>query len=305
MWFAAHPRVLLPVLVSIVSTAAAFLVGSESKPAKKTGLKNLQLITGNRAVVPGASFFAGLYLQHEPGYHTYWKAPGIVGVATSIEWKLPKGFTASQLIWPLPEKTMMADYLAYGYERDVCLVTSISAPKNLEAGTVTLRARIGLMCCARTCHPAWHDFEITLPVAKDGKARPDSKWRPLLEKTLAAQPLPCPKTWKTRAELSSDSVLLEIQSETAPFVPNESIYSYCETNLIHSDQRQSIEFSSDRRRVTFQLPLSPIVPENIDHFSALLYHPEGWTAEGTEGRKTKGRWVRVSVPISHRNPKKD
>ena len=41
------------------------------------------------AVQPGQAITVGLFIQHVPEYHTYWKAPGIVGVPTTINWKLP------------------------------------------------------------------------------------------------------------------------------------------------------------------------------------------------------------------------
>ena len=104
------------------------LTAAESEPVQKPGIKTLQLVSDVNSVVPGKPVSIGLFIQHLPEYHTYWKAPGIVGVPTSITWKLPEGFTPSPIEWPAPQLTKMADYTAYGYERDVCLLSEIMVP---------------------------------------------------------------------------------------------------------------------------------------------------------------------------------
>ena len=77
----------------------ALLYGQASE---ETGLK-LTLMSESLTIVPGEPLTVGLHIQHEPDFHTYWKNPGIVGIATILEWELPPGFTASEISWPYPE----------------------------------------------------------------------------------------------------------------------------------------------------------------------------------------------------------
>ncbi|MCB1097760.1 MAG: thiol:disulfide interchange protein, partial [Verrucomicrobiae bacterium] len=87
------------------------------------------------AIQPGVPFKVGLKMNHAAGQHTYWKHPGIVGVPTKLDWKLPKGFVAGEIEWPRPELTMMAIYPVYGYENQILLPVSITPPASLDPKT--------------------------------------------------------------------------------------------------------------------------------------------------------------------------
>ena len=63
---------------------------------------------------PGDTVTAGLRMQMEEGWHTYWVNPG-TGLPTEIEWKLPEGVTAGEIQWPTPEKYL--DAVSGGYDR--------------------------------------------------------------------------------------------------------------------------------------------------------------------------------------------
>src|SRR5690606_2221484 len=76
---------------------------------------DIRLISETRSIRAGGTFFLGLHLRHPVGAHTYWKHPGIVGLATQIEWDLPAGFVAGPIQWPAPEPVKMAIYQAQGY----------------------------------------------------------------------------------------------------------------------------------------------------------------------------------------------
>src|SRR6188474_3333938 len=71
-----------------------------------TGVK-VELVSEVTAIRPGQPFYAGLFLRHEPAYHTYWKNPGLAGVVTKLEWTLPPGWKAGGIEWPAPDKVMM------------------------------------------------------------------------------------------------------------------------------------------------------------------------------------------------------
>ena len=103
------------------------LWGEEDPLLKGPGL-SIGLISENSSIAAGEPFVVGIDIKHFPGFHTYWKNPGMVGVGTSIEWTLPNGFTASEISWPYPEKSFMAQYPCHGYERDVTLLVTITPP---------------------------------------------------------------------------------------------------------------------------------------------------------------------------------
>jgi len=128
---------------------------------------DMRLISESSTIQAGVPFRLGLHIKHQPGFHTYWKNPGLVGVPTSIKWTLPEGFTASSMVWPYPERSKMAQYPCYGYERDVLLVVTITPPKSLLESTVSISAKTHWMCCSeKQCFPGYHVFELELPTGK-------------------------------------------------------------------------------------------------------------------------------------------
>ena len=138
-------------------------IAGETKVTK--GL-DLALISELSSISPGAKFTVGVRIKHEKGFHTYWRNPGIVGMATDIKWKLPEGFTAEPIQWPYPELSSMAGHPCHGYERDVILMVQIQAPAKLSLKQVKLTASLSWMCCADDCFPGFKDLSITMPVSK-------------------------------------------------------------------------------------------------------------------------------------------
>jgi thiol:disulfide interchange protein DsbD len=149
----------------------------------QTGLQ-LQLVSEQSAIVPGKPFTVGLWIQHDRGWHTYWRFPGIVGVPTQMKWDLPKGWKAGPLVYPEPERTLMFKIKAQGFDRDVMLRTEITPPSTLRVGDqITLTGKASWMCCGNSCHPGSMDLRLTLPVAESSAL--NEKWHKLLNEERA------------------------------------------------------------------------------------------------------------------------
>lgn len=281
------PQLILSIAV-ILNLASA--IGAETEPVSKQGVEVLQLVTESESVQPGGTVQLGLYIRHTPGYHTYWKNPGIVGVPTSIKWMLPEGWEVGEMVWPLPELTKMAQYTAYGYERDVCLITPISVPEDFQADRVTLRARVSFMCCAKNCHPGWHDFELNLPVSPETPEE-DRKWSRIFDATRDNQPLDLPGDWQVSVFSDYDKYSIQIspgqerlQTET------EGVYFFCENKMVDSDEEQWAEVSSKRDNLQMIVKKSEFAPQAETHLRGLAFHPEGWPGLDT-------KWLRIDSPI--------
>src|SRR3974390_2570786 len=99
------------------------------------------LLNADRAPA-GDTVLAGVHLQMEPGWHTYWRNPGNsgLGMATTIEWRLPKGITAGVIQWPVPRKLVDTnnaaspgeDSTTYVYEDDVILLVPLKLDPDLK-----------------------------------------------------------------------------------------------------------------------------------------------------------------------------
>jgi thiol:disulfide interchange protein DsbD len=119
------------------------------------------------AVAPGQPVTVALRLKMDPGWHTYWVNPGLAGLATSIAWQLPPGWTAGPLQWPTPQKLPLDNYMNYGYEGTAVLLVTLHAPTDLQPGdTAKLAAKVDwLECSEEECVPGGANLTLDLPVA--------------------------------------------------------------------------------------------------------------------------------------------
>ncbi|MDP0490718.1 MAG: protein-disulfide reductase DsbD family protein [Verrucomicrobiota bacterium JB023] len=176
--------------------------------AEEAGLE-LTLISESATLTPGQPITVGLHIAHEPGYHTYWQNPGIVGVATSLEWDLPPGFQASPPQWPHPENCLMAGHPSFGYERDVTLLVTITPPQSIVTDTVTLGCQARWMCCAETCHPGSRKLTLTLPVSASPSPAPPrhQQW---LDQARREIPQPS-RAWTTTLLSPASAPVIKLQ----------------------------------------------------------------------------------------------
>ena len=195
----------------------------------------IDLISESQSLVPGMPLTVGLHLHHFPGFHTYWKNPGQVGVATSIAWFLPEGFTASTIAWPFPENTFMGTYPCHGYDRHVTLLTTIYPPDSLTSKTVTISAKTMWMCCAKGCFPGFQTFDLTLPVS-DAPA-PDAAASTLIQKARKELPEANHDLKATLvSKMDSDEIKIRFVGEKK--LSPEGAYFFSSDGQISSDQKQ-------------------------------------------------------------------
>ncbi|CAN5143094.1 hypothetical protein BH11CYA1_BH11CYA1_30080 [soil metagenome] len=128
------------------------------------------LIADSDSVVAGQSFKLGVRLEMAEGWHTYYKEPGEAGMKTSIDWQLPPGFKASELIWQKPEKFVDAGITTYGYHDKVLLAAVVTAPAKLNLGDkLDFKAKIKWLSCKDICLPGKGEVALQLPVAASAK----------------------------------------------------------------------------------------------------------------------------------------
>src|SRR6478672_10570615 len=125
-------RVVISRRLSILLSAALFAQSVAAQMYQGRELVKATLIADTTAIVPGKPFTAGLLLRMQPGWHTYWKFAGDAGLPTEIKWKLPPGWTAGEIEWPIPLKTNdPGDIQTYGYQDEVLLLQRITPPTNI------------------------------------------------------------------------------------------------------------------------------------------------------------------------------
>jgi thiol:disulfide interchange protein len=130
-----------------------------------------ELISETTYVTPGKPFLVALHLHMDPDWHTYWINPGDAGLATTITWTLPPGFTAGPIQWPTPEIHKMGPETTYGYGGDVYLLTTITpsmfAPTTVISnggglGRFGIKAKATWLVCQEECIPGKAELDLKL-----------------------------------------------------------------------------------------------------------------------------------------------
>lgn len=165
-------------LASFVSLVAAIALASPSPRATAmtpTLHARVALVADHATVVPGQSFKAGLRIEHDKGWHTYWANPGDSGLPTRFDWTLPTGASAGGIEWPLPERLLASGLTNFGYSDSLLLPATLRVPAQTVAGSrfrATLRAR--WLICEETCIPDEATLTLELPVAATARPSPDA-----------------------------------------------------------------------------------------------------------------------------------
>jgi DsbC/DsbD-like thiol-disulfide interchange protein len=260
---------------------------------------SFELVSEVEAIRPGERFTVGLRLRHDPGWHTYWKNPGIVGVPTSIEWALPKGFRAGEIQWPQPEVVKMAQLDAYGYENEAVLLVDVEAP--LELGgveEVVLGAKVVYMACASSCHPGFKDLEMRLPVSAAGGGRElDGEMHRLFKESRATFAEGFGEDWKFDAWREGENLYLKVRREPGGKGGEvgkvaERVYFFDLLGMVDSSVNQSVTVEGEEEGFVMELATASWGPKDAKFLEGILYSPQGWRENEGEARAMK-----VRVPL--------
>lgn len=131
----------------------------------------LSLIPETTAPAAGMPLFVAVHKEIDRGWHTYWANPGDSGDPMRITWRLPEGFEAGELFWPVPERIPFGPLTNYGYEGKATLIQEILPPATLPQGPVEIGASIEILVCEEICIPEYHELSFTL---NDGSAADNS-----------------------------------------------------------------------------------------------------------------------------------
>jgi thiol:disulfide interchange protein DsbD len=148
-----------------------------------------ELVSMSAWATPGSTLMVAIRQDIRPGWHTYWRNPGDSGGATTLDWKLPAGVTAGDIIWPLPERQPIATLVNYGYSGVVYLPVAIAVPADAPVGRalqLQVTARF-LVCSDEMCVPDDLDLELDVPV-RDGVAPADPEHGAAIEAAMASAP---------------------------------------------------------------------------------------------------------------------
>ena len=123
------------------------------------------LIAEEETVQPGRPFWVGLQLELGDHWHIYWKNPGDVGMAPSIEWTLPDGFSVETVEWPYPTRFEDGESVTFGYENEIVFLAKINPPESISSSSIDINASMRWIACSDTsCLPGSARETINIPV---------------------------------------------------------------------------------------------------------------------------------------------
>ena len=201
----------------------ALLCGVSGTSASATTTEVHLLLSADTAR-PGDTVMAGISLQMQPGWHSYWRNPGDSGLATKVKWNLPSSITAGEIQWPVPEKLSTPPLITYDYNGQAILLVLLKIAADAPAGPMDIEAKVSWQECAEQCILGNTTVQSRLTVGNESKPSADAA---LIEAAKAKPPTINPKlNFSAHWEKDADSRPLVIEWE-APDKPAEvDFYPY-------------------------------------------------------------------------------
>ncbi|MDB5478708.1 MAG: thiol:disulfide interchange protein [Alphaproteobacteria bacterium] len=208
------------------------------------------LIAENDGVKAGDIFWVAMRQEITPGWHTYWKNPGDTGLATSISWDLPQGFTAGELQFPTPHRQPTGELVNFGYTDSVMLLSQITAPGDLKTGeTLHIKAKGSWLVCADICIPETEEFDLALKVANKPVTGP---WASAFIAARAKLPMTNSSRQAARVTAEEIEITLDPLPLNADELPEEALFFPDDGLLIQHNAVQKLALNG--RALTLTIP---------------------------------------------------
>lgn len=210
---------------AILAIGLINLAEAASSDSAKFSHGSVTLFTDASSIQPGTDFTIGVHFTLEPRWHIYWVNSGDSGEPLKIDWQLPRGISAGQILWPVPSKLGSATVVDYGYEKDATLLVHMHADSRAAVTpSATFAANLRILICSNMCLPSRAAAKLVIPVDAQAPVT-DSTGSSLMREARARLPQAPPASWKFSATETKDSFNLIVKStdsvSSAHFFPLE------------------------------------------------------------------------------------
>ncbi len=110
----------------------------------------------------------------EAGWHTYWRNSGDSGAPTTVEWTLPAGLAAGEILWPAPEIYPDQELTTYVHHGKLMLLVRMQVAATATPGETTLAAKVRWLQCKDQCIPGGGDVQGKLRIGANSVPSPDA-----------------------------------------------------------------------------------------------------------------------------------
>jgi DsbC/DsbD-like thiol-disulfide interchange protein len=142
----------------------------------------VRLVEGGAGV--GSDALAGIEIELDPGFKTYWRHPGESGLPPSFDWRDSENLREAEVLWPAPSRFEDAGGVSYGYGDRVLLPVKVTATDATKPVRLALKLDYGV--CRDICIPV--SAEMKLDLVRKGP----TPHRASIGEALARVPTPKP-----------------------------------------------------------------------------------------------------------------
>lgn len=185
-------------LIVAVALTLTSLLTHAIEPQQRDHMR-ASLLLESTALSSSEKTLAGLYLEPEKNWHSYWLNPGDSGLATTLEWRLPTGVTAGAIQWPQPDAYAIETLVNYGYGKPALLTVPLTVAKTYAGSSVKGSVLAKWLVCNDICIPqqATFDFDWPVTTGENTSKRKPSASAKRFATSKASQPttLPIPASY--------------------------------------------------------------------------------------------------------------
>jgi thiol:disulfide interchange protein DsbD len=190
-------------------------------PRARDGAVEVELLTAEKAAVPGRILTLGWRFLIDEGWHLYWHGVSDTGVPPSVALTLPPGWEAGPLRWPTPSRYVSpGGILDHVYIGEFVLLQTVRVAADAPlGGAAEIRARLDWLACSGNCAPGSAVLALTLPVERHAGPTPAADGITRIFQNL---PQPLPEGLATTAWVGNDLTVAVPGAGRLEFYPLDS-----------------------------------------------------------------------------------
>ena len=149
--------------LALLAVATFVLSGVSAQAQDGFSLSDVAEVT----VLPGwrtenGTHIAAIRIALAPGWKTYWRSPGEIGIPPRFSWRGSRNLDAVQIHWPTPKISYTNGLRYIGYQ-GVTVVPLELTPMGSDQGTIALRGEMEIGVCQEICVPMVVRIRADLP----------------------------------------------------------------------------------------------------------------------------------------------
>lgn len=277
-----------PVALSVLCAAIFFAGGARADDYVATEHAQSWLAPERDGVAPGETTWFAFSQKLQKGWHVYWKNPGDSGLALELDWSLPEGYAAGEIVFPAPERIPVGPFTNFGHHGEPVFLIPVTAPKEARVGDA---AEIGLIArwliCEEICVPEEGAFSLSITV-RPAPAM-NAEGAELVAKARAATPPAF--DGDARFDAGPTALVLDMP---APAASARDVYFFPEAEgLTEPSAAQPMRLEGGRLRISMR-PGIAYEPETLQALDGVL----SYSAAGGARKSLAVSAVKSDAPIA-------